>query len=154
LEGQDDRKSHDEMDKRLGSLIMVFAILTAGNSADLLFISFLCKKKGGLPGFATGQDPDYLDDSDEIQGVAGHRRWRMCFWDKSGDDPGEEKVGRKIVGAFLSACFMLRLEACWYGRKRCFRYVRTGVPFYATPDDRDTCFLQIIFFCFLQENNL
>ncbi|KAF0189735.1 MAG: hypothetical protein FD168_33 [Desulfobulbaceae bacterium] len=35
-----------------------------------------------------------------------------AFQDKSGDDPGEEKVGMKIVGAFLSACFVLRLERC------------------------------------------
>ncbi|KAF0189734.1 MAG: hypothetical protein FD168_32 [Desulfobulbaceae bacterium] len=62
------------MDKRFGSLITVLKILTAGNSADLLFISFLCKKKGGSARCETGQYTDYLDDSDEIQGVMEHGR--------------------------------------------------------------------------------
>jgi hypothetical protein len=38
------------MDTRPGLGRMVCMVLTAGNSADLLFISLLCKKKGGLAG--------------------------------------------------------------------------------------------------------
>jgi hypothetical protein len=98
LERLNERKSQYTIDKRPGIFIPVFRILTAGNSVDLLFIFSLCKKKRGLPGFEAGQEPDYLDDSDEIQGEMESGDGGCFFKINQEKIPKKKKWGRRLSG--------------------------------------------------------